>query len=123
MARSRAYENGRKAGDNAAGWWIQDNGGGRDTRGPSELSDWAAGLLAKMDDGDCMVSDMMSCPVNLSGEWAGDMTMQDVASLYARPLTGARLDDACSEWEEGAQDGWYNAITTHLRDLLTPEEV
>lgn len=115
MARTtKAYRDGYKRGENAAGWWTQENGGGRD---PKRGAEWAAGLLRLLDEGDCMALDSVACPVNLSGEWAGSPTPADVASLYARQPHMDRMDTLCSDWENGAQDGWMDAIYSHLRSL------
>jgi hypothetical protein len=116
--RTKAYADGLDRGANAAGWWIQENGGGRDTRGPKETAEWAERMLRGWDDGDPQVYDAMTCPINLSGEWADEPTPDHVANLYARPLTGDALDDACSQWENGVSDGWYSVILKHLRDLV-----
>jgi len=117
MSKSLAYQDGYERGQNAAGWWTQENGGGRDTRGTQALTEWAQATLKAIDDGDCMVMDGIACPVNLSGEWAGDPTPETVADLYAKRPSPEHLDHLCTQWEDGAQQGWMDAIVEHLQNL------
>ena len=70
-----------------------------------------------------MAMDSVACPVNLSGEWADGPTVEDVAGLYSRRPSPDALDDLCTDWEDGAQDGWMGAITTHLRSLAQTAQV
>lgn len=117
--KTLAYRDGFARGQNAAGWWTQEFGGGRDTRGNEEIAEAARKLLEGLEDGDPQAMDATECPVNLSGEWAGDMVPEDVASLYARRPSPETLDDLCSDWEAGAYDGWTGEIGRHLRSLVS----
>ena len=114
MKTTKAYRDGYVRGKNAAGWWTQENDGGRDTK----PTDWAADFIKRLDDGDQMAMDAVECPVNLSGEWAGDSVPEDVADLYAKRPSDDVLDDLCTDWENGAQEGWMKAIYEHLRRLV-----
>ena len=114
---TKAYRDGYDCGRNAAGWWIQENGGGRDTR----ATDWVADFLRKLDDGDCLALDSVACPVNLSGEWAGGPTVEDVADLYSRRPSPDALDALCAELAAARADAEFLRGTVLRICALLPD--
>lgn len=79
----------------SAGSWVIDG----------STSPWMARrIMQGYEDGDPAILDMMPAP--LSGEWAGSMTPQDLASLYPVP----DVTDVCDEYEQGYAEGYWSVV-------------
>lgn len=115
-AEERAARMGKRAGENAAHWVIQDTWGGRVTRGEKEA---AAAFLRAFDDGDETPQ-----PPNLSGEWAGDETPRSLmASCFGEGWEEVEeyveaQDDICSAWEFAAQDAFFTTLCQSAESIL-----
>lgn len=115
-AEERAAEMGKRAGENAAHWVIQDTWGGRVTRGEREA---ATAFLRAFDDGDETPQ-----PPNLSGEWAGDETPRSLmASCFGDGWEEVEeyveaQDDICAAWEFAAQDAFFTTLCQSAESIL-----
>jgi hypothetical protein len=122
--KAGAIKQGREDGDGAAGWWIQENGGGRDTRGAKALGEMAERVLTGIDDGDPEILDAIPRP-DLSGEWADRMTADDLVegltgidrADWTEKIQDAR-GDLCDAYEDAFDRACQNAILKHLKDLV-----
>lgn len=107
-ATEHAEEIGAEHGQNAAGWWEQDNIGGRTT---GDVTDVARSVLEGLDNGDPAI-ELPSA--DLSGQWADGVT---VSSLLAETdLAG--LDLACSVAQE-IGDAYTEAFDTACQNAIS----
>lgn len=115
-AEERAAEMGKRAGENAAEWVIQDTWGGRVTRGEREA---ASAFLRAFEDGDETPQ-----PPSLSGELAGDETPRSLmASCFGEGWEEVEeyvdaQDDICSAWEFAAQDAFFTTLCQSAESIL-----
>lgn len=125
--KAEAIARGRDAGADAAQWWIQENGGGRDTRDSREIATAARKILAGMDEGDPAIQDTLPMP-DLSGQWADttnsttlveDITGVDHADWTER-IENA-VSDLCDAYETAFHHAAEKAIRRHLNGLLSTE--
>lgn len=121
--KADAIARGREDGDNAAGWWIQENGGGRDTRPAKDLASMAERILRGMDDCNPEVVDALPAP-DLSGQWADSMSGPDlVESVTGVPRSEwtdrieSAFSDLCDAYENAFRNAADRAIVRHLRTL------
>ena len=115
---------GRRAGENAADFAIQYLWGGRATYGERER---AKGVLQGIQDGDPHTFDAFTLP-NLSGEWGGDPTPNDIFE----ECTGHEyfpdaddhmglMDEICTAWEHAVADSFFATLEKSARDFLAEE--
>lgn len=110
-----AGRNGRRAGEQAAGWWEQDALGGRNTNSQRVIAGHATKLLAMWDDGDPRADEFLGVPPNLSGEWADGPSPLSVLADVDWDPEDEGADDICAAWADGASQGYYDAVTRYLR--------
>jgi hypothetical protein len=117
----KAEELGRKVGENAAAWAIQDLWGGRATKGEREA---AESVLRQLEAGDPAIYDAFSLP-NLSGEWGGDPTPSDIfytctGHEYLPEVDGHQetLDELCTAWEQSVSDAFFFTLEKSAKDYL-----
>jgi hypothetical protein len=119
--KAQAIRLGRDAGDNAAGWWIQENGGGRDTRSAAELAAWAEQVLDGIESGDPEVMDGLPA-ADLSGQWADGLTPARLAEAVGMDSdsdeASDRLSELCDAYENAFAIAAHDAIVKHLRGLV-----
>jgi hypothetical protein len=117
-AEEQAANMGKRAGENAAHWVIQDTWGGRVTRGEREA---AAVFLEAFDDGDL---DSIANPPNLSGEWADSETPASLMeSCFGEDWEDCEefveaQDNICAAWEIAAQDAFYFTLCQSAESIL-----
>jgi hypothetical protein len=116
-----ADELGRRAGEDAASWVIQDLWGGRATRGEKEA---AQSVLRQLEDGDPAIYDAFRIP-NLSGEWAGDPIPFDLfqectGHEYFPEQAGNQefMDELCTAWETAVSDAFFSTLEKSAREFL-----
>ena len=119
--KAGAIRLGREQGENAAGWWIQENGGGRDTRPAKDLVAMAERILAGLDDGDPEILDGIPAP-DLSGQWADGLTPRGLLDWIGADPDSTRAaeaeSDLCDAYEDAFSRAATDAITKHLRGLV-----
>lgn len=103
MNKTLAYSDGREHGRRAGTWY--------------ECNDPAA-VLKGIEDGDPAIMDTFVIP-DLSGEWSGAPTPEHVAGLYSRRPSPERLDELCTDWLDGASEGYMAEVERHLRALVS----
>lgn len=120
-----AAELGKRHGESAAGWIIQDSWGGRVTRGEKEA---ASAFLKGFENGDPAIMDGFN-PPNLSGEYAGDMTIE---GLLAHSVDGydsdavdilepEESDEICAAYEDSASEAFWNTLQQSAESVLSEE--
>jgi len=112
---------GRRAGENAASWTIQDLWGGRATRGEKEV---AQSVIRQLEDGDPAIYDSFRLP-DLSGEWGGDPTPHDLfdSCMGFEYFPDADdhmdiMDELCTAWEQAVSESFYSTLEQSARDFL-----
>jgi len=113
---------GKRHGENAAGWIIQDSWGGRVTRGEKEA---ASAFLKGFEDGDPMVLDGFN-PPNLSGEYADDMTPQRLMDHCFRfeddyAECADYEDYICLSYEDAASEAFWSTLQQSAESVLSEE--
>ena len=123
-ATERAEILGTKAGKNAAEWAIQDLWGGRATRGEREC---AESVLKQLNEGDPQIYDNFTLP-DLSGEWAGDPTPNDLfmdcsGYEYFPDIDGHQeiMDELCTTWEYAVSDAFFSTLEQSARNFFAEE--
>jgi hypothetical protein len=117
QAEEQAASMGKRAGESAALWVIQDTWGGRVTRGEREA---ASAFLRAMEEGDELPE-----PPNLSGEWSGDETPSSLmASCFGEDWQDNEdfrdaQDDICSAWEIAASDAFFSTLCQSAESVLS----
>jgi hypothetical protein len=117
QAEEQATSMGKRAGENAAHWVIQDTWGGRVTRGEREA---ASAFLRAMDEGDELPE-----PPNLSGQWAGDETPASLMeSCFGEDWQDNEdfrdaQDDICTAWGIAASDAFFSTLCQSAESLLS----
>jgi hypothetical protein len=117
QAEEQAASMGKRAGESAAEWVIQDTWGGRVTRGEREA---ASAFLRAMDEGDELPE-----PPNLSGEWSGDETPASLMeSCFGDDWQDNEdfrdaQDDICSAWEIAASDAFFTTLCQSAESVLS----
>ena len=121
--KAGAIRKGLEDGDGAAGWWIQENGGGRDTRPAKDLVAMAERILAGLDDGDPEILDGIPA-ADLSGQWADGLTPRGLLDWIGADPDSTRAaeaeSDLCDAYESAFERAVYAAIMKHLKGLLRP---
>ena len=118
QAEEQAASMGKRAGENAAHWVIQDTWGGRVTRGEREA---ASAFLAAFDDGDFA---SLPTPPSLSGEWSGDETPASLMeSCFGEDWQDDEdfrdvQDDICSAWEIACEDAFWTTLCHSAQSIL-----
>ena len=112
---ARARELGKETGENAARWAIQELWGGRATRCEQEA---ARNFLRMFDDGDPALA---FSPPNLSGEYADSDTPQTLACELGIADYPDIIDDACSAWEEGCDEGYWDTLCESAHAVLSTD--
>ena len=119
--KAGAIRKGLDDGDGAAGWWIQENGGGRDTRPAKDLAAMAERVLQGLDDGDPEILDGIPAP-DLSGQWADGLTPRGLLDWIGADPDSTRAaeaeSDLCDAYEAAFSRAATDAITKHLRGLV-----
>ena len=115
QAIQKAETLGRKHGENAAHWVIQDTWGGRATRGEKEA---AEAFLKGYEDGDPAVMDSFDAYVpNLANQWAGDLTPAGLLE-YSFPDSEWSEDDDCLDAQDDICTAYQDAASTSFYDTL-----
>jgi hypothetical protein len=120
----KAYLQGKQAGENAADFAIQYLWGGRATYGERAN---AQSVIRQLEEGDPEIYDAFTLP-NLSGEYGGDPTPNDIFEK----CTGheyfpdaddhqATMDEICREWEHAVADSFFATLEKSARDFLSEE--
>jgi hypothetical protein len=114
---------GKEAGANFAHWVAQDTFGGRVTRNHKEN---ARAVLESIESGDHTHMDVRL--PNLSGEYADEMTPAKLLEDILWHTDAERgehtdeveeaLDDICSEWESGVNEGYEWQLAQLARSTL-----
>lgn len=118
QAVKEAENLGKRHGENAAQWVIQDSWGGR-VASIKQSEENARAFLKGIEEGDPMIMDSYS-PPNLSGEWADSMT--ESALLKAvfdgfdadiiDTLEPEEIDDIAQSYIRAASDGFWQELET-----------
>lgn len=115
-----AAELGKRHGESAADWIIQDSWGGRVTRGEKEA---ASAFLKGLENGDPAIMDGFN-PPNLSGEYADDMTPQRLMDHCFRfeddyAECADYEDDICLSYEDAASEAFWNTLQQSAESVIS----
>ena len=117
---AKAFELGKKAGENSAGWYEQDAWGGRCTRNEKEN---AEAFLKAYDEGDPALFDNIKLP-DLSGEWSGDLSGPQLFEMLTGleygedPDCDEDFNDICLAWGNGCQEGFFDFLVASANSVL-----
>jgi len=113
---AQAKARGRQAGLAAASWAIDGN---RDEQ-------WYRKALALLDAGDPLVDEWMPALPDLSGEWADELTMSELAAEVVEPAhaddVGCDLvNDLATAWEAGRDEVFHTEVERLWRHAVGEE--
>lgn len=101
-----AAELGRQAGESAASWAFDGN----------TSIDTYRETIQGIEDCDPLVLDRFRVP-NLSGEWADEVSSQDLTrELGIADEDAEHADEVCSAWEDAASEAYWAAVESTARE-------
>jgi hypothetical protein len=118
LAASLAFNLGKEAGVNHAGWVAQDTFGGRIADARDAKAN-ARAVVKAIDD-----CDFMPSLPDLSGQWSDDYTPAKLVEYICWKLKhddvdSLDLDEICTNWEQGVCEGFEHEIYEQAKSVLS----